>query len=60
VFAVLEQCHGTLNCQTVFGMKKIPTDNYIRLMFDPVCPEAFEPRFDQVIVSATADANTMA
>ena len=45
----LEQGHGTSNCQTLFGMKKIPTDNYIRLMLDPVSPEAFEPCFDQVI-----------
>jgi hypothetical protein len=30
-------------------MKKIPTDNYIRLMLDKVSPEAFEPCFDQVI-----------
>ena len=24
----LEQGHGTSNCHTLFGMKKIPTDNY--------------------------------
>ena len=45
----LEQGHGTSNCHTLFGMKKIPTDNYIRLMLDPVSPQAFEPCFDQVI-----------
>ena len=45
----LEQGHGTSNCQTLFGMKKIPTDNYIRLMLDPVCPESLQPCFDQVI-----------
>jgi hypothetical protein len=45
----LEQGHGTSNCQTLFGMKKIPTDNYIRLMLDPVSPEALQPCFDQVI-----------
>ena len=45
----LEQGYGTSNCQTLFGMKKIPTDNYIRLMLDPVSPQAFEPCFDQVI-----------
>src|ERR1039458_5059941 len=36
----LEQGHGTSNCHTLFGMKKIPTDNYIRLMLDKVSPEA--------------------
>jgi len=45
----LEQGHGTSNCQTLFGMKKIPTDNYIRLMLDPVSTEALQPCFDQVI-----------
>ena len=45
----LEQGHGTSNCQTLFGMTKIPTDNYIRLMLDPVSPEALQPCFDQVI-----------
>ena len=45
----LEQGHGTSNCQTLFGMKKIPTDNYIRLMLDPVSPEALQPCFDQVL-----------
>jgi hypothetical protein len=45
----LEQGYGTSNCHTLFGMKKIPTDNYIRLMLDPVWPEALQPCFDQVI-----------
>ena len=45
----LERGQGTSNCHTLFGMKKIPTDNYIRLMLDKVSPEAFEPCFDQVI-----------
>jgi len=30
-------------------MKKIPTDNYIRLMLDSVSPETLQPCFDQVI-----------
>ena len=41
--------HGTSNCQTLFGMKKIPTENYIRPMLDPVCPDALQPCFDQLI-----------
>ena len=45
----LEQGYGTSNCHTLFGMKKIPTDNYIRLMLDPVWPEALQPCFDQVM-----------
>jgi len=45
----LEKGHGTSNCHSLFGMKKIPTDNYIRLMLDRVSPEALQPCFDQVI-----------
>jgi hypothetical protein len=45
----LEKGHGTSNCHSLFGMKKIPTDNYIRLMLDPISPEALQPCFDQVI-----------
>ena len=45
----LEQGHGTSNCHTLFGMREIPTDNYTRLMLDPVSPEALQPCFDQVI-----------
>jgi hypothetical protein len=45
----LEQGHGTSNCHTLFGMKNIPTDNFIRLMLDLVSPEALQPCFDQVI-----------
>ena len=45
----LERGQGTSNCHTLFGMKKIPTDNLIRLMLDKVSPEALQPCFDQVI-----------
>ena len=45
----LERGHNTSNCHTLFGMKKIPTDNYIRLMLDNVPPEALQPCFDQVL-----------
>ena len=45
----LERGQGTSNCHTLFGMKKIPTDNYIRLMLDKVSPEALQPCFDQVL-----------
>ena len=32
----LENGHGRSNCQTLFGMRKIPSDNHIRDMLDPV------------------------
>src|SRR6478672_1229812 len=31
----LEAGHGRSNCQTLFGMSRIPTDNHIRAMLDP-------------------------
>jgi hypothetical protein len=36
---------GRDNTQTLFGMKKIPTDNHIRNILDGVPPEHFEQDF---------------
>src|SRR5436190_11030200 len=36
----LEAGHGRSNCQTLFGMSRIPTDNHIRAMLDPVAPRS--------------------
>ena len=38
----LEEGQGRSNCQTLFGMSAIPSDNYIRLMLDGVSPAAFD------------------
>jgi hypothetical protein len=43
---------GRSNCQTLFGMTKIPTDNYIRLMLDGASPAAFDALFGQAIAAA--------
>jgi hypothetical protein len=45
----LEKGHGTSNCQTLFGMANIPTDNHIRTLLDTVSPESLQPCFDQAI-----------
>jgi hypothetical protein len=45
----LEQGHGRSNCQTLFGMERIPTDNHIRSMLDQVSPDQLQPCFDQVL-----------
>lgn len=37
--------HGRSNCETLFGMVKIPSDNHIRDMLDGVPPESFYPLF---------------
>lgn len=45
----LEEGRKTSNCQTLFGMAKIPTDNHIRAMLDPVHPSHLQPAFDAVV-----------
>jgi hypothetical protein len=41
----LAEGHGRSNCQTLFGIAAIPSDNYIRLMLDGVAPPAFDGLF---------------
>ncbi len=45
----LEQRRQRSNCQTLFTMEKIPTDNHIRTMLDPVAPDAVFPLFGQAL-----------
>jgi hypothetical protein len=44
---VLAEGHGRSNCETLFGMAAIPSDNYIRLMLDGATPAAFDGLFLQ-------------
>jgi hypothetical protein len=44
----LEQGHGRSNCQTLFGIEKIPSDNYIRNMLDGADPALLQPCFVRV------------
>ena len=48
----LERGQGRSNCQTLFGMSAIPSDNYIRLMLDGVSPAAFDGLFMRTIEAA--------
>ena len=41
----LEKGQGRSNCQTLFGIEKIPSDNYIRDMLDGADPALFAPCF---------------
>ena len=50
----LEEGRKTSNCHTLFGMAKIPTDNHIRSMLDPVHPSHLQSSFDQVIATLRA------
>jgi len=40
---------GRSNCQTLYGMGDIPTDNHIRAVLDAVDPIEVEPGFDHVL-----------
>jgi len=42
---ILAQGHGRSNCETLFGIRAIPSDNYIRLMLDGADPAAFDGLF---------------
>jgi hypothetical protein len=48
----LARGQGRSNCQTLFGMSAIPSDNYIRLMLDGVSPAAFDGLFMRAIEAA--------
>jgi len=50
----LEEGRKTSNCHTLFGMAKIPTDNHIRSMLDPVHPSHLQSSFDQVVATLRA------
>ena len=41
----LEKGQGRSNCQTLFGIEKIPSDNYIRDMLDDADPARLAPCF---------------
>jgi hypothetical protein len=45
---VLEKGQGRSNCQTLFGIEKIPSDNYIRDMLDGADPALLAPCFERV------------
>src|ERR1700719_149525 len=44
----LEKGQGRSNCQTLFGIAKIPSDNYIRDMLDLADPALLRPCFESV------------
>ena len=48
----LERGQGRSNCQTLFGMSAIPSDNYIRLMLDGASPAVFDALFMRAIEAA--------
>ena len=47
----LERGRGTSNCQTLFALARIPSDNHIRSMLDPVEPKALFAMFGQALAA---------
>jgi hypothetical protein len=45
----LETGQGRSNCQTLFGMRKIPGDSQIRAKLDAVEPAMFHPMFADLV-----------
>ncbi len=41
--------HGRSNCETLFGLSKIPSDNHIRDMLDPADPALLYPVFSKIL-----------
>jgi hypothetical protein len=50
----LAQGHRRSNCQTLFGISAIPTDNHIRQMLDGVAPAAFDGLFFKALETLEA------
>src|ERR1700693_3180641 len=48
----LAEGHGRSNCETLFGMSAIPSDNSIRTMLDGAAPAAFDGLFIKAIEAA--------
>ena len=45
----LETGHGRSNCETLFGMRKIPGESQIRAKLDPIEPSVFHPMFADIL-----------
>ena len=50
----LARGRGTSNCQTLFAMSRIPSDNQIRSMLDPVPPGLLFPMFGKTLAALEA------
>lgn len=50
----MRQVHGHSNAETLFGMTRIPSDNHIRDLLDPVPPETVFPLFEQIVARLKA------
>ncbi|MBF0563543.1 MAG: hypothetical protein HQL37_16380 [Alphaproteobacteria bacterium] len=51
----LEEGHGRSNCETLFGISAIPSDNYMRLMLDGGSPAEFDGLYFNAVETVAAD-----
>src|SRR5258708_28133843 len=56
---ILAHGQGRSNCETLFGISAIPSDNYIRLMLAGAAPAAFDGLFLKAL-ERVADADALA
>jgi hypothetical protein len=49
----LREGHGRSNCESLFGLRRIPSDNHIRAMLDPAEPALFDPVFEATLTELT-------
>ena len=54
----LETGHGRSNCQTLFGIDRIPSDNHIRAVLDPVAPDHLFPGLARRLRRSSAPAGS--
>lgn len=47
----MTETHGSSNAQTLFGMRRIPTDNPIRGLLDAVPPQQVFPMFGRIFTA---------
>src|SRR5450432_3199587 len=50
----LREGHGRSNCESLFGLTRIPSDNHIRAMLDSAEPASLSPAFDAVLTELAA------
>jgi hypothetical protein len=53
----LEHGHGRSNCQTLFEISRIPSDNHIRAMLDPAEPRLLYPVFADTVAALEQTSN---
>ena len=56
----LEHGHGRSNCESLFAITKIPSDNHIRDLLDPADPALLDPVFAETLAALECRAGGLA